>query len=75
MKSGALLPAPLGRSPSSPLMSFRPKRRGPDSLRYTVATVTNAVITVSQDSHPTRYNYNGSLKTRGVVCFYLNSLN
>jgi hypothetical protein len=38
--SGAPLPAPLGRSPSSPLSSFRPKHRGPRSLRYTVAAVT-----------------------------------
>jgi hypothetical protein len=26
---------------------------------------TNAVVTVSQDSHPTRYNYNGSHKSQG----------
>jgi hypothetical protein len=38
--SGALLPAPLGRSSPSPLSSFRPKRCGPRSLRYTVAVVT-----------------------------------
>jgi hypothetical protein len=38
--SGAPLPAPLGRSPPSPLSSFRPKRCGPCSLRYTVAAVT-----------------------------------
>jgi hypothetical protein len=38
--SGAPLPAPLGRSPSSPLSSFQPKRRGPRSLWYTVAVVT-----------------------------------
>jgi hypothetical protein len=36
----APLPAPLGRSPSSPLSSFRPKRCGPRSLRYTMAVVT-----------------------------------
>jgi hypothetical protein len=30
---------------------------------------TNTVITVSQDSRPTRYNYNGSNKRRGVVWF------
>src|SRR5690348_5836212 len=28
---------------------------------------TNAVVMVSQDSRPTRYNYNGSRKSRGVV--------
>jgi hypothetical protein len=61
--SGAPLPAPLGRSPPSPLSSFRPKRRGPRSLWYTI-------VTVSQDSRPTWYNYNGSRKSRGVVWFY-----
>jgi hypothetical protein len=38
--SGAPLPAPLGRSLPSPLSSFQPKHRGPRSLRYTLATVT-----------------------------------
>jgi hypothetical protein len=38
--SGAPLPAPLGRSPPSPLSSFLPKRCGPRSLRYTVAAMT-----------------------------------
>jgi hypothetical protein len=38
--SGAPLPAPLGRSPPSPLSSFHPKRSGPRSLQYTVAAVT-----------------------------------
>jgi hypothetical protein len=37
---GAPLPAPLVRSPPSPLSSFRPKRHGPRSLRYTVVVVT-----------------------------------
>jgi hypothetical protein len=27
---------------------------------------TNTVVTVLQDSRPTRYNYNGSRKRRGV---------
>jgi hypothetical protein len=31
---------------------------------------TNAVVTVSQDSRPTRYNYNASRKSRGVVWFF-----
>jgi hypothetical protein len=31
---------------------------------------TNAVVTVSQDSRPTWYNYNGSRKSRGVVLFF-----
>jgi hypothetical protein len=38
--SGAPLPAPLGCSPSSPVSSFRPKRCGPRSLRYTMAAMT-----------------------------------
>jgi hypothetical protein len=29
----------------------------------------NTVVTVSQDSRPTRYNYNGSRKSQGVVWF------
>jgi hypothetical protein len=45
--SGAPLPAPLGRSPSSPLTSFRPKRRGPHSLRYTVAAMTQTRLSRS----------------------------
>jgi hypothetical protein len=31
---------------------------------------TNSVVTVSQDSHPTRYNYNHSCKSRGVMWFF-----
>jgi hypothetical protein len=46
--SGAPLLAPLGRSPSSPLLSFRPKRRGPRSLRYTVAAVTQTRLSWSR---------------------------
>jgi hypothetical protein len=46
--SGAPLPAPLGRSPPSPLSSFRPKRRGPRSLRYTVASVTQTRLSRSR---------------------------
>jgi hypothetical protein len=45
--SGALLPVPLGRSPLSPLSSFQPKRRGPRSLRYTVAAVTQTRLSRS----------------------------
>jgi hypothetical protein len=45
--SGAPLPAPLGRSPLSPLSSFWPKRRGPRSLRYTVAAVTQTRLSRS----------------------------
>jgi hypothetical protein len=45
--SGAPLPAPLGRSPPSPLSSLRPKRRGPRSLRYTMAAVTQTWLSRS----------------------------
>jgi hypothetical protein len=46
--SGAPLLAPLGRSPPSPLSSFRPKRRGPRSLLYTVATMTQTRLSWSR---------------------------
>jgi hypothetical protein len=46
--SGAPLPAPLGRSPPSPLSSFQPKHRGPRSLRYTVAAVTQTRLSRSR---------------------------
>ena len=46
--SGALLPAPLGRPPPSPLSSFRPKRRGPRSLQYTVVAMTQTRLSRSR---------------------------
>ena len=46
--SGAPLPAPLRRSMPSPLSSSRPKRNGPHSLRYTVATVTQTRLSRSR---------------------------
>ena len=46
--SGVPLSSPLGRSPPSPLSSFRPKRRGPRSLRYTVAAVTQTRLSRSR---------------------------
>jgi hypothetical protein len=46
--SGAPLPAPLGRSPPSPLSSFRPKRRGPRSLLYTMTAVTQTQLSRSR---------------------------
>jgi hypothetical protein len=46
------------------------KRRGPHSLRYSVAAVTNTVVAISQDSLPTRYNNNGSHKSRGGAWFF-----
>jgi hypothetical protein len=45
--SGAPLPAPLGRSPLSPLSSFRPKHHGPRSLLYTVVVVTQTRLSRS----------------------------
>jgi hypothetical protein len=45
--SGALLLAPLGRSLLSPLSSFRSKRHGPRSLRYTVAAMTQTRLSQS----------------------------
>jgi hypothetical protein len=46
--SGAPLPAPLGRSPPSPLTTFRSKRCGPCSHRYTVAAVTQTRLSRSR---------------------------
>jgi hypothetical protein len=64
--SGALLSALLGRSLPSPLSSFRLKTpRASFRLVHGGSRDTNAVVTVSQDSRPTRYN-NGSCKSRGV---------
>jgi hypothetical protein len=69
--SGALLPAPFGRSLPSPLSSFRPKTpRASFPPVHGGGRDTNAVVTVSQDSRPTRYNYNGSRKSREVMWFY-----
>jgi hypothetical protein len=68
--SGAPLPAPLGRSPPSPLSSFRSKMsRASFPPVHGGGRDTNAVVMVSQDSRPTQYNYNGSCKSRGVVWF------
>jgi hypothetical protein len=65
--SGAPLPAPLGCSPLSPLSSFRLKTsRASFPLVHGGGRDTNAVVMVSQDPRPTRYNYNGSRKSRGV---------
>jgi hypothetical protein len=65
--SGAPLSAPLGRSPPSPLSSFRLKTsRASFPPVHGGGRDTNAVVTVSQDSRPTRYNYNDSHKSRGV---------
>jgi hypothetical protein len=84
--SGAPLPAPLGRSPPSPLLSFQPKSRGPRSLPYTVVAMTQIQLSWSRKTlvplgtitmaHARAkglcgwYNYNGSHKGRGVVWFF-----
>jgi hypothetical protein len=65
--SGAPLPAPLGRSPSSPLSSFQLKTsRASFPPVHGGGHDTNTVVTVLQDSRPTWYNYNGSRKSQGV---------
>jgi hypothetical protein len=46
--SCAPLLAPLGCFPPSPLSSFRSKRRGPRSLRYTAAAVTQTRLSRSR---------------------------
>jgi hypothetical protein len=46
--SGAPLLAPLGRTPPSTLSSFWPKHRGPRSLRYTVAAMTQMWLSRSR---------------------------
>jgi hypothetical protein len=64
--SGAPLPAPLGCSPPSPLSSFRMKTPWASFPPvHGGGRDTNAVVSVLQDSCPTRYN-NGSRKSRGV---------
>jgi hypothetical protein len=51
--TGASLPAPLGRSPPSPLSSFQPKTpRASFPPVHGGGHDTNAVVTVSRDSHP-----------------------
>jgi hypothetical protein len=45
--SGAPLLGLFGRSPPSPLSSFRLKRHGPHSLRYTVVVVTQTGLSRS----------------------------
>jgi hypothetical protein len=69
--SGAPLSASLGRSLSSPLSSFQPKTsRASFPPVHDGGRDTNTVVTVSQDSRTTWYNYNGSCKSRGVVWFF-----
>jgi hypothetical protein len=65
--SGAPLPAPLARSSTSLLSSFRLKTSWASFPPvHSGGYDTNGVVTVSQDSCPTRYNYNGSRNSQGV---------
>jgi hypothetical protein len=65
--SGASLPPPFARPPLSPLSSFWLKMsRASFPPVHGGGRDTNAVVAVSQDSRPTRYNYNSSRKSRGV---------
>jgi hypothetical protein len=74
--SGAPLPSRLGRSSSSPLSSFRPKTSWASFPPvHGGGRDTNAVVMVSQDSRPTRYNYNGSRKSRGLWLYKTHSTN
>jgi YD repeat-containing protein len=71
LASGAPLLAPLGRSLPSPLLSYRLKMLWASFPPvHSDGRDTNVVATVSQDSRPTRYNYNDSRKIRGVVWFF-----
>jgi hypothetical protein len=68
--SGAPLPAPLGRSPPSPLLSFRPKRRRPHSLRYTVAAVTQTRLSRSRKTlAPLGTITTARARAEGLCCF------
>jgi hypothetical protein len=68
--SGASLPAPPGRSPPSPLSSFELKRRGPRSLWYTVATVTQTRLSRSHKSlAPLGTNTTARARAEGLCGF------
>jgi hypothetical protein len=68
--SGASLPAPLGRSPPSPLSSFRLK-----TSRASFPSVhggghdTNAVVTISQDSRPLGTITTARARAKGLCGF------
>jgi hypothetical protein len=73
--SGAPLPAPLGRSPPSPLSSFWLKRRRPRSLRYKVAAVTQTRLSRSRKTlAPLGTITTAHARAKGLEV-YLNSLN
>jgi hypothetical protein len=67
--SGDPLLAPLGRSPPSPLSSFRLKRRRPRSLRYTVAAVTQTRLSRSRKTLVQLGTITTTRVSRGVCGF------
>jgi hypothetical protein len=68
--SGAPLLAPLGRSPPSPLSSFRTKRRRPCSLRYTVVAVTQTRLSRSRKTlSPLGTITTAHTRAEGLCCF------
>jgi hypothetical protein len=73
--SGAPLLAPLGRSPPSPLSSFWPKRRGPRSLRYTVAAMTQTRLLRSRKTLASLGTITTARTRVEGLCVCLNSLN
>jgi hypothetical protein len=73
--SGPSLPAPLGRSLPSPLSSFRPKHRGPHSLRYMVAAVTQIRLSRSRKTLAPLGTITMTHARADGLCGFLNSLN
>jgi hypothetical protein len=68
--SGATLLAPLGCFPSSPLSSFWSKHRGPRSLRYTVAAVTQTRLSRSRKTLvPLGTTTTAHARAEGLWCF------
>jgi hypothetical protein len=72
--ASAPLVASLRCFSSSSLLRFKIKCHGPHPFRYTVAAIPQMHLfnVVSQDSHPTWYNYNDSRKSPG--CWGLSNL-
>jgi hypothetical protein len=69
--SGAPLPAPLGRSLSSPLSSFRLKTsRASFPLVHDGGHDTNVVVTVSQDFHLVSTITTARARAKGLCGFY-----
>jgi hypothetical protein len=72
---GAPLLAPPGRSPPSPLSSFRPKRCGPRSLRYMVAAMTQTRLSRSRKTLAHSVQLQRLTQEPRGCEVYLNSLN